>query len=189
MKGSIAETDERAIIERAQAGDRDAYGLIVHRYLERVYRVAYGVVRNRDDAADIAQDTFVRAFRGLDRFDAGRPVFPWLYQIARNLGINRIQRVRTRETSLPEFDVFAARGEDPETAAIRGDDAIRIRAAVAALPEQHRSVIELNHFQECSYQEIADILAIPIGTVMSRLYHARKRLRTMLDEETTNVIS
>jgi len=189
VTGNTSETEERALIRRAQAGDRDAYGVIVHRYLDRVYRVAYGVVRNRDDAADIAQDTFVRAFRRLDRFDSDRPIFPWLYQIARNLGLNRIERVRKRETGLPEFDAFAARGENPEEAAIRGDEAGRIRTAVASLPEQHRCVIELNHFQECSYQEIADILGIPIGTVMSRLYHARKKLRKALAEETTNVIS
>lgn len=187
MTGSTVETEERALIERAQGGDRDAFGLIVHRYLERVYRVAYGVVRNSDDAADIAQDTFVRAFRGIKQFDTRRPIFPWLYQIARNLGINRLERVRNRETSLPEYDILVATNDGPEAAALAADESARVRNAVARLPEQHRFVIELNHFQECSYKEMAEILGIPIGTVMSRLYHARKKLRTVLDEEMSHV--
>jgi RNA polymerase sigma-70 factor (ECF subfamily) len=178
--------DERALVERAQAGDADAFGVIVKWYLERVYRVAYGVVRNSDEAADIAQDTFVRAYRGIGRFDVSKPLFPWLYQIARNLGINRIQRVRNREATLPEFDTLKARDTGPEDRAIAEDESARVRAAVAALPEQHRAVIELNHFQECSYQEIAEILNIPIGTVMSRLYHARRKLREALSEERVN---
>jgi len=183
VTGSTSETDERALVERARSGDRQAFGLIVGRYLERVYRVAYGVVRNADDAADIAQDTFVRAHRGLERFDPSRPIFPWLYQIARNLGLNRIERVRGRETSLPEFDTLVGRERSPEEEAIAQDEAARIRAAVASLPETHRAMIELAHFQECSYQEMAEILGIPIGTVMSRLYHARRKLRAALDEE------
>ena len=189
MTGSIRETDERALMDRAQSGDREAFGLIVHRYLERVYRVAYAVVRNADEAEDIAQDTFVRAFRGIGRFDVDRPVFPWLYQIARNLAFNRIQRVRNRETSMPEFDSLVATGRGPEETAVMAGEAARIRAAVEMLPEQHRVVIELNHFQECSYQEMAEILGIPIGTVMSRLFHARKKLRIALDEEMTHVSS
>jgi RNA polymerase sigma-70 factor (ECF subfamily) len=177
------------LITRAQVGDRDAFGLIVRRYLERVYRVAYGVVRNGDDAADIAQDTFVRAYRGIARFDPSRPIFPWLYQIARNLAINRLERVRNRETSMPEFDTLEASDVGPEAAAVAADERARVRAAVALLPDRHRSVIELNHFQECSYKEMAEILGIPIGTVMSRLYHARRKLREVLNEEIKHVTS
>lgn len=185
--GSTVEIDEQALIERARGGDADAFGAIVARYLERVYRVAYGVVRNADDAQDIAQDTFVRAFRGIDRFDTSRPVFPWLYQIARNLALNRIERVRKRETQFPDYDALVASGPGPEAVAVAADESTRIRAAVMCLPEQHRRVIELNHFQECSYREIAEILDIPIGTVMSRLYHARQKLRALLEEETSDV--
>ena len=178
--GSTDETD-RGLIERAQRGDRAAFGLVVHAYLRRVYRVAYSVVRNADDASDIAQDTFVRAYRSIHRFDAARPVFPWLYQIARNLALNRITRVRNRETSLAA-ETLVARDEGPEAQVVAGDDAARVRAAVARLPEPHRTVIELNHYHECSYREIAETLGIPVGTVMSRLYHARQRLKRELGE-------
>lgn len=181
MTGS--EGDEGALVRRAQAGDRDAFSMIARRYLPRVYRVAYRVVRNHEDASDVAQETLIRAYGSLDRFDAGRPVFPWLYQIARNLSLNRIERVRRRETGLSEPDALSGAYEGPEEAVVGASEAQRIREAVGMLNEQHRQVIELNHFRECSYQEIADTLGIPIGTVMSRLYHARRHLRQLLESE------
>ncbi len=178
----IREEAERALIERARGGDRVAFGLLVETYLPRVYRVAFGIVRNREEAADIAQDALVRAYRGIRRFDPSRPMFPWLYQITRNLALNRIQRVRNREVTLVT-DSLVADGRGPEDVAVAVDERARIRRAVSRLEAQHRTVIELNHFQECSYREIAEMLAIPVGTVMSRLYHARRRLRSALEEE------
>lgn len=183
MSGTTSQTDEQLLIVRAQHGDRDAFALLVRRYLERVYRAAYAILRDHEDASDVAQDTFVRAYRGLRRFDAARPIFPWLYRIARNLSLNRIERVRGREQRLPDFDALVAAGPGPEDTLVAEDEVLRVRRAVAGLSDQHRQIIELNHFQECSYKEIAGILGIPIGTVMSRLYHARRRLREILDEE------
>lgn len=178
----IREEAEGALVERARRGDRIAFGLLVESYLPRVYRVAYGIVRNREEAADIAQDALVRAYRGIRRFDPSRPMFPWLYQITRNLALNRIERMRNREGTLM-IDVLFDGDPGPEDAAVADDERTRVRRAVARLQAQHRTVIELNHFQECSYREIAEILGIPIGTVMSRLYHARRRLRSILEEE------
>jgi RNA polymerase sigma-70 factor (ECF subfamily) len=177
------EDDEGALIRRAQAGDRDAFSAIARHYLPRVYRVAFRVVRNHEDASDVAQETLIRAYGSLDRFDASRPVFPWLYQIARNLSLNRIERIRRRETGLPDPDAICGGYAGPEEAAVGASEAQRIREAMGMLTEQHRQVIELNHFQECSYQEIAGILGIPIGTVMSRLYHARRHLRPLLERD------
>ncbi len=179
----MAELDEQQLMIRARRGDADAFGVIVRCYLERIYRVAHRILRNHDDAAEVAQDTFLRAYRGIDRFDPDRPVFPWLYRIARNLSLNRIERTRGRETSLPEFDTIESRLGGPEESAMIAQDAREVRCAVASLPEQFRTIIELNHFEECSYSEIAAILDIPIGTVMSRLYHARRRLRQLLEQE------
>jgi RNA polymerase sigma-70 factor (ECF subfamily) len=148
-----------------------------------VHAVALKVVRNNDDAGDVAQETFLRAFRKLDSFDPSRPLFPWLYQIATNLSINHIQRIRKREGELPEFDSIETRVNGPEAEVLQRDEAAEVRAAVSSLPEHFREIIVLNHFDECSYAEIAEILSIPIGTVMSRLYHARKRLREAMTEE------
>jgi RNA polymerase sigma-70 factor (ECF subfamily) len=182
VAGSETQLDERSLIMQAQSGDREAFGLLVRAYLQRVYRAAYGIVHNHDDASDVAQDTFVRAYKNLGRFDVSRPLFPWLYQIARNLCLNRIERINKRETRLPEFDTLRSSHWTPEEAVIAKDEQERVRLAVASLPDQHREIIELSHFQECSYKEMAEILGIPIGTVMSRLYHARQKLKERLAE-------
>ncbi len=171
---------EEALVARAKAGDQYACSQIVRLYLRRVYRAAYAVVRNMDDAADIAQETFIRAFRNLDRFQADRPLYPWLYRIARNLSINHVTRRRTTDQPIDDAEPASGPDGEPEVRAIRKEIAADVRSAVAALPPMYREIIELQHFQECSYAEIAAILEIPMGTVMSRLYHARRRLREML---------
>ena len=181
--GTLDEKAERDLIVRAKKGDGAAFSALTRVYIRRVYRAAYAVVRNHADAEDVAQETFVRAYQSIARFDETRPMFPWLYRIARNLCINRVQRVNNRESELPEYDHFPDRSAGPETATIAADERTRIRAAVRALPENYRRIIELSHFQECSYREIADILEIPIGTVMSRLYHARRKLKELLEHE------
>ena len=182
----MGDIDEQQLMIRARNGDKDAFGVIVRCYLERVYRVAHRILRNHDDAAEVAQYTFLRAYQGISRFDPGRPVFPWLYRIARNLSLNRIERTRRRETELSEFDTIASTLHGPEQIALLAQDERAVRCAVASLPEQFRTIIELNHFDECSYREIAEILDVPIGTVMSRLYHARRRLRQHLEQEDTD---
>lgn len=183
MTGSTSEEIERTLVLRAKAGNQAAFSALVRANMQKVFRSAYAITHNRDDAEDIAQETFVRAFRSLDRFDETRPFFPWLYRIARNLGINRVQRIGKRETGLPDYDAIADRDKGPESAVIGADVQDRVRGAVSQLPEQHRRIVELNHFEEHSYKEIAEILEIPIGTVMSRLYHARRKLRDLLEVE------
>ena len=183
MTGSTTEEQERTLVVRAQAGSQAAFSALVRVNMQKVHRAAFAITHNGEDAADIAQETFVRAYRNLDKFDASRPLFPWLYRIARNLCINRIRRVTNRETSLPDFDVVRDSRSGPEDAAIGMQTQDEVRAAVASLPGIHRRIIELSHFEECSYREIAEILEIPLGTVMSRLYHARKKLREVLERE------
>lgn len=181
--GTLDEKSERNLIVRARNGDGEAFSVLTRLYIRRVYRAAYAVIRNHSDAEDIAQETFVRAYQSIARFDEERPLFPWLYRIARNLCLNRIQRVSKREVDMPDDDYFPDRAAGPEAELIAASQREQVRAAVAALPEQHSTIIELCHFQECSYREIADILDIPMGTVMSRLYHARRKLRELLDGE------
>jgi RNA polymerase sigma-70 factor (ECF subfamily) len=180
VAGNETQTDERSLIVRAQSGDRDSFGVLVRLYLTRVYRAAYGIVRNHDDASDIAQDAFVRAYKNLNRFDVSKPLYPWLFRIARNLALNRIERLNKREVSLPEFDTVRSAHKMPDEVVVARDEKERVRAAVSRLPDQHKEIIELCHFQECSYKEMAEILDIPIGTVMSRLYHARQKLKDLL---------
>jgi RNA polymerase sigma-70 factor (ECF subfamily) len=178
--------EEQALVRRARAGDRDAFGILVRLSYDRVFRVALRIVRNREDAAEICQETFVRAVQSINRFEPGRPVFPWLYQICRNLSLNRIQRLRAREGSLPEFDLGDSRTRTPEEDAVRAESSDAVRRAIEALPDHYRKIIMLSHFDECTYEEMSQILSVPIGTVMSRLYNARKKLRTLLAAEEDN---
>ena len=181
--GNPDEALERSLVIRAKAGEREAFALLIRHNIQRIYRAAHAVLRNRDDAEDIAQETFVRAYQSISRFDETRPLFPWLYRIARNLCLNRIERVAKRESELPEFDYLPDVAIGPEDSVIASEERKQIRDAVGQLPDQHRQIIELSHFQECSYREIADILDVPMGTVMSRLYNARRRLRELLETD------
>lgn len=178
--GSTGAEEERTLVIRAKSGDREAFSRLIRQYIRRVYRAAYAILRNRDDAEDIAQETFVRAYQGIGRFDADRPLFPWLYRIARNLCLNRIERVDKREARLPDWDYLPDDARGPEDSAVRSEELRRVRTALSRLPDRQREIIQLSHFQDCSYREIADILEIPVGTVMSRLYHARRKLGEML---------
>lgn len=176
---------ERKLILQAQAGDKEAFDAIVRGYNRRVYRAAYSFMRNIDDAADVAQEVFIRAYKHIERFQIGRALYPWLYRITRNLCLNKLKAKDYRSAGLPDDDLLAARERSPEGETLRNERAAEVRIAVAELPDRFKQIIELKHYQECSYAEMAEILDIPIGTVMSRLYNARVKLREALLEEET----
>jgi len=180
--GISTDTVERSLVLQAKNGSQEAFTLLIRNYIQRVYRTAYAILHNADDAEDVAQETFVRAFQNIGRFDEARPIFPWLHRIARNLSLNRIERVNNRESRLPDMDYIEGRGPGPEKSLMDSEQIEAVRRAVQRLPDAHREIIELSHFQECSYREISEILSIPIGTVMSRLYNARKKLKSLLEE-------
>ncbi len=173
--------DEARLIERAKRGDKAAFGALVRLHERFAYASAYSIVRHREDALDLAQEGFVRAFRALDRFEAGQAFRPWLYQIVRNAALNALKkRQRRGERSL---DTLAENGVEPVSGAPAPDTQVAkedLRAALAdalqALTPDQREIIQLRHFLELSYAEIADCLDIPMGTVMSRLHGARKAL-------------
>lgn len=187
--------DELAAINAAIAGDQAAFGSLVRAYQRRVYAAAYSLVRNREDALEIAQESFVKAFRAMDRFDPTMPFYPWLYRIVRNTSLNRIKKRKRRgEQSLDSmmekgFDV-RNNGRSSREHVELGDLKSEIRAALDQLTADHQEIIRLRHFLELSYDEIAQCLDIPQGTVMSRLYAARKQLKKVLEpkmQETANV--
>ena len=120
-----------------------------------------------------------RAYKNRRSYDPRRPIYPWLYQIARNLCISK--RTRKKETDRLEVEPVS-KGHDPLTSLSRASTVRDVHAAIDKLSEKHREIIHLKHFQECSYEEMALILDIPIGTVMSRLYGARKSLREIMEE-------
>ena len=171
------------IDERTQRAAFDRY---VVPEIEVLYRVARSITRNPTDAEDLVQDTMLRAYRGIGRFD-GRHPRAWLLTIMRNAQINRVRRKRPELLRDPDatMERLADEGSEdvgPETQVIeRGYDAA-VEAAVDALPEKFRAVVELVDIQALSYQEAAEILDVPTGTVMSRLHRARTRIRKHLED-------
>ena len=180
--------DEAATVVEARKGDREAFGALVIAYQRRAYAIAYGFVRNREDALELAQESFARAYRAMPRFDTDLPFFPWFYRIIRNTCLNHLKKKRRHgETSLDSlcesgYDV-ADSGEDPMRAAALSDLRRAIATAMDRLSPEHSEILMLRHFQELSYAEIAACLGVPQGTVMSRLHAARRSLRAELSQE------
>ncbi|PYV01257.1 MAG: hypothetical protein DMG10_18270 [Acidobacteria bacterium] len=180
--------EEGSAIERCKNGDREAFGLIVQKYMKPAYYVALGYVGRPDDALDISQDAFINAFRHIKRFDSSKSFFPWFYSILKNLCLNHLSRSRRRkEDSIDQMVEEEGQSRipvetvNPEQGAVQRDIEVRIGKALQRLRPKEREIIILQHFQDYSYQEIADLLGIPIGTVMSRLYSARRELRRELE--------
>lgn len=180
--------DEGSAIERCKKGDSEAFGLIVQKYMKPAYYVALGYVGRPEDALDLSQDAFVNAFRHIKRFDTSKKFFPWFYSILKNLCTNHLNRIRRRkEDSIDEMADeegqirIPVETRNPEKDTVRKDLEIKVGQALQHLKPKDREIIILQHFQDYSYQEIADLLGIPIGTVMSRLYNARQALRHELE--------
>ena len=180
--------EEAGLIRAAQSGDDEAFGRIVRHYQRAVYRVAYGLVRNAGDADDLAQETFVRAWQAIGRFRVGEPLYPWLARIAVNQAMSLFRRRRRRPETPLEPLLEAGRqwggGDDPADQAADRDRAAHLEAALAELSHEHQSVLVLRAVEGLSYEEIANVLGVPAGTVMSRLSRARAELRARLRTRT-----
>lgn len=196
---STAESSEPAeaeVVERARAGDHEAFRVLVERYQGRVYRLALRVMRDEEQARDVSQEAFLKVYRSLDRFEGRSSFYTWLYRLVFNLCLDAKRRDRSarhvewdEESALGAVD-SAADAVDPkrqEEAAPGGElERAELRAQVAsavdALPEDARRTFLLREVDGLSYAEIAKALGIPKGTVMSRLHYARRRLRGALEE-------
>jgi RNA polymerase sigma-70 factor (ECF subfamily) len=162
---------ERESIELVQKGNKEAYQAIVKRYMRMTYYIVLGFVHNHQDALDLSQDSFVKAFRKIRTFDSQRPFFPWFYKLTKNLCLDHLKkRGRHREIPLEDIHILDEDKEDRELkeAAWRG---------IEELPVEQREAIILRYFRDLSYIEIAELTGKPIGTVMSTLYYAKKRLK------------
>ena len=182
------ELDEHALIERCRAGDVAAFEPLVEKYRQRVWRLAYQVLRDREEAWDCAQDAFVRAFQSLGSFRGQSAFYTWLFRIAMNVATDRL---RSRGAQARAFGTQAIPAEEwertapdpearPDQAALGAEQRQRITQALDTLPPNARAIIMLSDVEGLSYREIASVLNCPIGTVMSRLHNARKRLRSAL---------
>ncbi len=183
--------DEAELLERAKKGDREAFGILVKRYERRVIGVALAVVHNQDDALELAQETFVRAFENLRSFESRSSFSTWLYRIAANLAIDfwrregRYSVLRGDDAENEMRRLPSGRG-DSFTAATRSELGERLSNALEQLTPEHRAVILLREVEGLSYDEISEVLNCPRGTVMSRLHYARSRLRAILKDFTSS---
>jgi RNA polymerase sigma-70 factor (ECF subfamily) len=171
--------DDGQAIERAVAGDLDAFDALVVRHAPRAFRVALRLMGQREDAEDLVQEAFVLAFRHLDRFEAGQPFCPWFHRILMNRGLN-LRRARARRATEPIPDDVAAGEDSPARLAERNELADRLGAALANLPERERTIVELFELEGFDSGEIAQILEIPRGTIRWLLHRARATLRQEL---------
>jgi RNA polymerase sigma-70 factor (ECF subfamily) len=182
---------DRAHIQRAQAGETAAFRELVERHQRRAFAISFALVKDEEDAREVVQEAFIRVYRGLAQFHGGSSFFTWLYRIVTNLSIDVIRRPSRKETELDESleledagDAPLARidGADPLDAVHRGELRGRIEAALAELPAYHRGVIVMRELQGMSYEEMAEAMGVSKGTIMSRLFHARRKLQTALAE-------
>ena len=177
--------EDRAVALRAQQGDTDAFEELVRRYEEVAFRVAYLIVREEADAQDVAQEAFLRAYRSLDRYDAGQPFRPWLLRIVTNLALNNRRSARRRDA----LSERAGRDEtqrrtatSAEATVIRSEEAEQVWEAIGTLRAEEQTVLYLRYFLEASEQETAEAIGRPAGTVKSRLHRALRRLRGVIED-------
>jgi RNA polymerase sigma-70 factor (ECF subfamily) len=173
--------DDAALVARARAGDRTAFGMLVGRYADQARRVARAVLQDPDDADDAAQDAFLAALVKLEQYDATRPFGPWLLRIVANAATDRRRRRAVRRTEVLDPGLVGG-GPQPDTVAEREVFQARLRQVLRELPERRRMAVVLFDVEGYSHAEIAEILGMPEGTVRSEVFHARRRLRTLLAE-------
>ncbi len=182
--------EDTRLVEAIRSGDTGAYRELVERYQSRVFAMICGMVRDREEARDITQDTFVKAYRNLDRFRLDSSFYTWLYRIAMNASIDYLRRQKVRKHS--EYDdEFGKRDDggamdplhqkmDPRKDFERKRLRARIFEALDELSPEHRQIVVLREIEGLSYAEISDTMGIPEGTVMSRLFYARRKLQGIL---------
>jgi RNA polymerase sigma-70 factor (ECF subfamily) len=166
--------EDTEAIRRCLSGERNAFGRLVQRYQTEAVGHATAILGNPDDGREAVQEAFLDAFRALARFDLARPFYPWFYALLRNRCLQRI-RIRQASPSIGLETVVLA-----ETGGAPMEETIALDRALRQLSPEEREIITLRHLDGLSYQELAERLALPAGTVMSRLFYARRRLKDLL---------
>jgi RNA polymerase sigma-70 factor (ECF subfamily) len=182
-------TSDEQMVERALSGDPEAFGEIVQRWERRIFALAFGMLGREEDARDATQETFLAAFRNLRGFRGEARVSSWLHRIAVNQCITRQRRAKVRsETALEDeaeknAAVFALPADvSPSRAAEHHERSVAVRRAVCSLPPDLRQVVVMKEFEELTFQEISDVLDVPLSTVKSRLYTALRQLELRLQK-------
>ncbi len=194
-----ADVTESELIRQAQNGQTGAFDELVGRFRNRVFGMIYNMVHNEQDAWDLAQDSFVKAWKSIGRFRSQSSFYTWLYRIVMNVTIDWLRKKQVRGSGAEFDDAIQLKEIDPASRTVPKADALphqkmerqeiraRIEEAIAQLSPEHRAVILMKEMEDMQYHEIAESLGCSIGTVMSRLFYARKRLQNMLRDVYENV--
>ncbi len=188
---------DRLLVDRFKSGDQSAFNEMVSRYWDRIYAMVNQLLRNQQDAEEVTQDAFIRAHRGLVNFRGDSAFSTWLYQIATNLARNRYwywwRRKRDKSVSFDApvsadnsttlADIIPAELETPEDATVTQEFVSRIATGMEKLSAKHREILVLRNIKNLSYEEIAAILGISVGTVKSRIARARESLRAKIGDD------
>ena len=194
-----ADVPELDLVKEAQAGDTEAFDQLVSRYRTRVFGMIYNMVHNEQDAWDLAQDSFLKAWKSIARFRGQSSFYTWIYRIVMNVTIDSLRKKQVRGGGAEFDDAIQLKEIDPASRTVPHADALpheqmeqkeirrRIDAAIAQLSPEHRAVILMKEIEDMQYHEIAESLGCSIGTVMSRLFYARKKLQNLLRDVYENV--
>lgn len=190
---STVSADDYRLIAECLRGGTDAFGRLIYRYEERLYNTVYGLVGNAEDAQDVVQETFLNAYKSLNNFKGDAEFFTWLYRIAFNTAVSlkRKQKAalsmngsRNGDSSVEPLDHSAS--SRPSHAMERAEEERQVQVALSRLSLEHRAVLVLKDMQSMKYEQIAEILQVPIGTIRSRLHRARLELREILEQTDGN---
>jgi RNA polymerase sigma-70 factor (ECF subfamily) len=187
------EPDDRELVRETLRGNEAAFGRLVARYAAPITNLAHRVVRDRDEAEDVAQETFIKAHGALGRFDPTFPFRVWLFRIAYNAAIDHVRRRRSGSVSIDmprriggeevEWELVDRGSPSPEDRLLAGDRRAILERAIAELPPALRAAIVLRHVEDLSYEEIASTLGVPLGTVKIRIHRGREALARILRKE------
>ncbi len=178
----LSALDDRALVAAAVAGDRPAFDVLVRRHQRTVYGVCYRFAGDHADASDLAQDAFVRAYRGLARFKGDAAFSTWLYRIAVNVCLSRAAAKTPAFDPIEPLELADVRSDRPDDQLRRAQDAARVKAAIARLPEKQRMTVILRVYHELPHEAIARTLGSTVGTVKANFFHALQNLRKLLEE-------
>ena len=186
-KVTVTNSTDAELVQACLAGRREAFDVIVERHRRHVYQLCYRFVGNHEDASDLAQDVFIRAYRGLKNFKSQASLGTWLYRIGVNVCLNRVTAKTPRAESLDTLLLasdqrVAAHEESASDALLRDERAQQVRAAIARLPKKQRATLVLRVYHELPHEEIATILGSSVGAVKANFFHALNNLKKLLRE-------
>ena len=182
-RARLVELDEQQLVAACLAGQREAFDLIVERHRRTVYQLCYRFAGNHEDASDLSQDVFVRAYKGLQRFRGESSLGTWLYRIGVNVCLNRVSLKVPVTEELEARQHVDHRNESPADRLLKDERAAQVRAAIALLPRKQRATLILRMYHEMSHQEIAEVLGSSVGAVKANFFHALGNLKKQLGSQ------